>query len=48
MNIEFSLDSVLDEVVQRIVEVADLDKIILFGSAARGEAGLDSDLDLLL
>jgi len=48
MSIEFSLDSVLDEVVQRIVEVADPDKIILFGSAARGEAGPDSDLDLLI
>ena len=48
MNIEFSLDSVIDEVVRRIVEVADPDKIILFGSTARKEAGSDSDLDLLI
>jgi len=35
---------VLAEVVRRIVEVAKPDKIILFGSAARGEM----DLDLLV
>ncbi|HYB72758.1 MAG TPA: nucleotidyltransferase domain-containing protein [Candidatus Sulfotelmatobacter sp.] len=40
--------SVLDEVVRRIVEVAHPDEIILFGSAARGEPGPDSDLDLLV
>jgi predicted nucleotidyltransferase len=39
---------VLDEVVRRIVEVAHPDEIILFGSAARGEPGPDSDLDLLV
>jgi len=38
----------LDEVVRRVVEVASPDRIILFGSAARGEAGDDSDLDLLV
>ena len=38
----------LDEVIRRIVDVADPDKVILFGSAARGEAGPDSDLDLLV
>jgi len=38
----------LDEIVRRIVEVADPDKIILFGSAARGETGPNSDLDLLI
>ena len=40
--------SVLTEVVRRVVEAADPDKIILFGSAARGEMGPDSDLDLLV
>lgn len=39
---------VLAEVVRRIVEVAQPDRIILFGSAARGEGGPNSDLDLLV
>lgn len=38
----------LQEVVRRIVEVAQPERIILFGSAARGMAGPDSDLDLLV
>jgi len=41
-------ERVLAEVVRRIVEVADPEKIILFGSAARGEMGPHSDLDLLV
>lgn len=39
---------VLDEIVRRIVEVAQPEKIILFGSAARGESGPGSDVDLLV
>ena len=39
---------VLDEIVRRIVEVAHPEKIILFGSAARGEIGPHSDVDLLV
>lgn len=39
---------ILDEIIQRIVEVAHPDKIILFGSAARGEMGPNSDVDLLV
>ncbi len=38
----------LDDIVRRIVEVAQPERIILFGSAARGEMGPDSDLDLLV
>jgi len=38
----------LSEVIRRVVEVASPDRIILFGSAARGEAGPDSDVDLLV
>ncbi len=34
--------------MRRVVEAAKRDKIILFGSAARGEMGPDSDLDLLV
>ena len=39
---------VLDEVIERIVEIARPEKIILFGSAARGEMGPHSDIDLLV
>jgi predicted nucleotidyltransferase len=37
-----------DEIIRRIVEVVHPEKIILFGSAARGEMGPDNDLDLLV
>jgi len=38
----------LDEIVRRIVEVAKPQRIIMFGSAARGTMGRDSDIDLLV
>ena len=38
----------IDEVVRRIVAAAQPEKIILFGSAARGEMGPHSDLDILV
>ena len=38
----------LDEMVRRIVERFNPDRIILFGSRARGTAGPDSDADLLV
>ena len=38
----------IDEMVRRIVAAVNPDKIILFGSHARGDAGPDSDVDLLL
>jgi predicted nucleotidyltransferase len=40
--------SQLDEIVRRIVEVAKPQRIIMFGSAARGTMGPDSDIDLLV
>jgi predicted nucleotidyltransferase len=40
--------AVLADIVRRVVDAARPDKIILFGSAARGEMGPDSDLDLLV
>ena len=40
--------AVLDDVIRRVVEVAQPEKIILFGSAARGRMGPHSDLDLLV
>ena len=41
-------DRELDKLVQRIVDAVHPLKIILFGSAARGEMGPDSDFDLLV
>ncbi|MBI3799107.1 MAG: nucleotidyltransferase domain-containing protein [Deltaproteobacteria bacterium] len=38
----------LAQIIRRIVEVAKPEKIILFGSAARGEMGPHSDVDLLV
>ena len=39
---------VLDEIIQRVVEAARPERIVLFGSAARGEMGPHSDVDLLV
>ena len=39
---------VLDEILRRIVEVAQPERIVLFGSAARGEMSPHSDVDLLV
>ena len=41
-------EELLAEIVRRIAAVADPEQIILFGSHARGEAGPDSDIDLLV
>ena len=41
-------DPVLAEVVRRLLEAYLPERIYLFGSVARGEAGPDSDYDLLL
>ena len=38
----------LDEIIRRVVEVAQPEQIILFGSAARGDMTGDSDADLLV
>ncbi len=40
--------AILADIIQRIVKAAEPEKIVLFGSAARGEMGPDSDLDLLV
>lgn len=39
---------ILAEVIRRVVAVAQPERIILFGSAARGEMGPHSDIDLLI
>ena len=38
----------LNEIIRRIVKVAAPEKIIMFGSAARGAMGPNSDVDLLI
>lgn len=43
-----STSASLGEVIRRIVDVADPQRIILFGSAARGELHAGSDIDLLV
>ena len=43
-----AIEDKIQEMVRRIVEAVHPDKIILFGSYARGEAGPDSDVDLLI
>ena len=39
---------ILIEIVRRVVAIAEPDKIIMFGSAARGTMGPHSDVDLLV
>jgi uncharacterized protein len=41
-------DGVLGEIVKRLVDAYEPERIYLFGSTARGDAGPDSDYDLLL
>lgn len=38
----------LQEIIRRVVAVAQPERIILFGSAAKGEMGPNSDVDLLV
>lgn len=48
MNKAMLDQQILDDIIRRIVEVAQPEKIILFGSAARGEMNRHSDVDLLV
>ncbi len=41
-------DPILAEIVRRLVELLRPDRIYLFGSRARGDAGPDSDYDLMV
>lgn len=41
-------DQVLDEIVARIREAVEPQRVVLFGSHARGEGRPDSDLDILI
>ncbi len=38
----------LQEIIRRVVQVTQPERIILFGSAVRGEMGPNSDVDLLV
>jgi predicted nucleotidyltransferase len=40
--------AVIDELVQRIVDTVHPQRIVLFGSAARDQMGIHSDLDVLV
>jgi predicted nucleotidyltransferase len=41
-------DQALEEIVRRLIEAYRPERVYLFGSYARGEAGPDSDYDLLV
>ena len=41
-------DPILDEIVERLVAAYQPQRIYLFGSKARGDAGPDSDYDLMV
>lgn len=46
--INFAQNTELQDVVRRLVATYEPERIYLFGSAARGEAGPDSDCDILV
>jgi predicted nucleotidyltransferase len=47
-TVSTDVDSAIQEMVRRLVARFHPERIILFGSHARGEAGPDSDVDLLV
>jgi predicted nucleotidyltransferase len=48
VRVKSSTNKYIRQMVKRIVELFEPDKIILFGSHARGQAGSNSDVDLLV
>ncbi len=47
-HVDIDSAALIPEMTERIVRAFDPVKIILFGSRARGDAGSDSDVDLLV
>jgi predicted nucleotidyltransferase len=45
---EATLDAIITETVKRILSVVQPRKVLLFGSASRGEMHRDSDIDILV
>jgi predicted nucleotidyltransferase len=45
---KLDLQGAIDSITAQLIEKYKPEKIILFGSAARGDATLDSDVDLLI
>lgn len=43
-----AIQPILDDIVAQVRSVTEPERIVLFGSWARGEAGPDSDLDVLV
>ena len=48
MSHQVEVEEAIDAIVDRIVEVADPRRIVVFGSAAKGQMGPDSDIDILV
>lgn len=48
VDVPSARDAVLEEVVRRLVDAYQPRGVYLFGSAARGDAGPDSDYDLMV
>jgi predicted nucleotidyltransferase len=48
MDTTLSHQDILDEIIRRVSRVVLPRRIVLFGSAVRGQMGPDSDLDLLV
>ena len=48
MPTDQAIDSVLDEIVRRLVQTYEPERVYLFGSKSRGDEGPDSDYDLML
>ena len=48
MALDAQVQQTIRDIVHRIVSIAQPEKIVLFGSAARGTQGHGSDLDLLV
>jgi len=47
-NFSKTMEPLIQDIVDAVVATADPERVIVFGSAARDEAGPDSDVDLLV